>query len=136
MMKSPAHCLPFGPGAGGSVLEHFLFLETDYEKWRHAVVEEKRKPIVMMQKQKPHAELEKTITSELELCRINLSRIGRTFGLALQQTLAPLYDQWTRVGLMKARGEWHTLTTAGQFWQVNMAQLTLSYLYDTIFKEE
>jgi len=136
MMKSPANCLPFGPGAGGSMHGHFLFLETDYATWRRAVVEDGRKPIVMMQTQEPHAELEKTITSELELCRINLNRLSGTFQLPLTEVLSPLYDQWTKVGLMETRGEWKILTTAGQFWQVNIAQLTISYLYDTIFQEE
>ncbi|MCG8470894.1 MAG: heme anaerobic degradation radical SAM methyltransferase ChuW/HutW, partial [Desulfobacterales bacterium] len=75
MMKSPAHCLPFGPGAGGTVQNHFLFLESDYDTWRDAVMQKKQKPIAMMQKGKPHATLEKTITSEMELCRINLHQL-------------------------------------------------------------
>lgn len=135
MMKSPAHCLPFGPGAGGGVQNHFLFLESDYDTWRDAVMQENRKPIAMMQKGKPHATLEKTITSEMELCRINLPRLEKAFHMPLTKTLTPLYDQWTRVGLMTSRGDWNILTTAGQFWQVHMAQLTISYLNDTIFKE-
>lgn len=136
MMKSPSCCLPFGPGAGGSAHGHFFFLETDYDVWRRAVLDDGRKPLVTMQRQTAHAELEKTITSELELCRINLGDLGKRFGLPLAETLGTLYEQWKRAGLLTHRNGWCRLTTAGQFWQVTMAQLTINYLYDTIFTEE
>ncbi len=135
MMKSPADCLAFGPGAGGSLHGHFLFNESDYGKWRTAVMEEGRKPIAMMQVPTSSGPLEKTITAEMELCRINLERIGTTFGLPLAENLSPLYDQWVRAGLLEKKGDWFVLTTAGQFWQVNLAQLTINYLLQTLLKE-
>ena len=136
MMKGPAHCLPFGPGAGGGVHGNFFFQETDWTKWQKMVEEEKRKPIVMMQAQGPNAVLEKTISSELELCRINLARIGRNFDLPIAETVQPLYAQWERAGLLRMNGEWAELTTAGQFWQVTMAQYTINYLNQVLFVED
>ena len=135
MMKSPAHCLAFGPGAGGSLSGHFFFLEADYAKWRTAVMDEGRKPIAMMQSPTAAGPLEKTITAELELCRINLGHIGTAFDLPIAQTLAPLFDQWTQAGLLEKKENWFVLTTAGQFWQVNLAQLTINYLFHTLLKE-
>lgn len=136
LMKSPSHCLAFGPGAGGSLAGHFFFLETDYSTWRTAVMEEGKKPITMMHYPTAAWPLEKTITAELELCRINLRRIGTAFGLPIAETLTPLFDQWTSAGLLKQKGDWFLLTTAGQFWQVNLAQLTITYLIHTILQEK
>lgn len=136
MMKSPAHCLAFGPGAGGNLHGYFYFMETDYDAWRNAIMEEKRKPIAMMQRHRSWGILEKTITGELELCRIDFEKIGNQFGLPLANALSPLYGQWARAGLVEPDGRWWELTTAGQFWQVNLAQLTINYLYRTLLKEE
>ncbi|MDY0362615.1 MAG: heme anaerobic degradation radical SAM methyltransferase ChuW/HutW [Desulforegulaceae bacterium] len=135
MVKGPSDCLAFGPGAGGNLGGHFFFIESDYDKWRKAVVEEGRKPVAMMNVLSEYNTVERTITSELELCRIKPELIGKRFGLPLAATLAPLFQQWTRAGLMGNIGDWNVLTTAGQFWQVNIAQLTINYLHHTLFKE-
>lgn len=136
MVKGPADCLAFGPGAGGNLGGYFFFTEPDYGKWRTAVMDQGRKPIAMMQALSPHSTLEKTIAAELELCRINPGQIGDRFGLPLAGILAPLYRQWTRAGLMESKGGWFVLTTAGRFWQVNLVQLTINYLFHTYFKEK
>jgi len=134
MMKSPSHCLAFGPGAGGCLSGHFFFVEADYEKWRTAV-DRGRKPIATMMLPTAGGPLEKIITAELELCRINPRQIGEALAMPMAETLAPLFGQWTRAGLMEKQGNWFRLTTAGQFWQVNMAQLTINYLFHTLLKE-
>ncbi|PIE71493.1 MAG: heme anaerobic degradation radical SAM methyltransferase ChuW/HutW [Deltaproteobacteria bacterium] len=136
MMKSPADCMAFGPGAGGSIHGHFFMLETDYEKWRTTVQEDGRKPILMMQTPNPNAVLEKTITAEMELCRINLKQLEADFNLPIASVLTPLYDQWARAGLIEKKGDWSCLTTAGQFWQVNLAQFAINYLHHTLLKED
>ena len=99
-------------------------------------MEEKRKPIAMMRELSPQNILEKTITSEFELCRISPEKIGNRFGVPLADVLSPLYSQWTSAGLMENKGDWSVLTTAGQFWQVNLAQLTINYLRHTLFSEK
>ncbi len=136
LVKGPSLCLPFGPGAGGNSHDHFFFLQPDYEKWRSIVMEEKRKPIAMMQQAGENSILEKTIASELELCRINLSALEKEFQLPLVNVLEGLYTQWSKAGLLERNADWWILTTAGQFWQVNIAQLTINYLQQTIFKEK
>ncbi len=135
LMRSPSNCLPFGPGAGGSVVGYSMMTDSNYETWRESVNQGK-KPVKMMFKHGPHNELEKTITGEYELCRINPSAIGRTFNLDLVSCLEPLLKQWTKAGLLKEDGDWLHLTRAGQFWQVNLAQLTLDYLQQTLLKEK
>ncbi len=135
LMRSPAHCLAFGPGAGGNLNGYSTMSEGDYGKWK-AIVAEGRKPVKMLFQQGEHAVLEKTITGEFELCRINPTRLGKQFDLDLADCLQPLFSQWTEARLLEENGDWLRLTRAGQFWQVNLAQLTIDYLHQTILKEK
>ncbi|PID78324.1 MAG: heme anaerobic degradation radical SAM methyltransferase ChuW/HutW [Deltaproteobacteria bacterium] len=134
MMKSPSDCLAFGPAAGGAIHGHFFFTETDFIKWQGIVLNDGKKPIQMMQSPSKNWKLEKTITSETELSRINFKKIGDDFGLNLEDTLSPLYSQWIKAGLVEKEGDWYKLTVPGQFWHVNLAQHTIDYLNETLLK--
>ena len=48
--------------------------------------------------------------------------------LPLARIWKPLFDQWSRAGLVERRGSFVALTLAGQFWQVNLSQLLQEYL--------
>ncbi len=135
LMRSPAHCLSFGPGAGGNLNGYSMMSDGDYESWR-TTVEQGRKPIKMLFQQGPYARLEKTITADFELCRISPVRLGEKFDLDIVQCLQPLFAQWTEAKLLEEDGDWLHLTRAGQFWQVNLSQLTLDYLHHTLLKEK
>lgn len=128
MMKGPSHCLPFGPGAGGNLFGHFHFVKSDYEGW-HEAIACGQKPIDMLVGPAPNAKLDKTLAAAFELCRVNLARIGKDFGLPLASIVSPLTEQWERAGLVSCRNGWLELTTAGEFWQVTMAQLMIDYLH-------
>ncbi len=135
LMRSPASCLPFGPGAGGDLGGYSMMTEADFDSWRTTIADGK-KPIKMLFQQGPNSQLEKTITGEFELCRLNPVDLSHRFGLDLDHCLQPLFDQWTEAGLLSRAGEWLHLTRAGQFWQVNLAQLTLDFLQHTLLKEK
>ncbi len=135
LMRSPAHCLPFGPGAGGNLCGYSMMTQGDYDTWKKTV-EKGQKPVKMLFKQGKHSLLEKTITGEFELLRINPTELGSKFDLDIANCLRPLLDQWTEAGLLSKDGEWLHLTRAGQFWQVNLSQLTLNYLQQTLLKED
>ncbi len=134
LMRSPAHCLPFGPGAGGNLCGYSLMTEGDYDTWKETVAKGK-KPVKMLFHQGQHSLLEKTITGEFELLRINPTDLGNRFDLDISNCLQPLFNQWIEAGLLSRDGEWLHLTRAGQFWQVNLSQLTLNYLQQTLLKE-
>lgn len=134
LMRSPSNCLPFGPGAGGSLGGCMIMTDSNYESWQNTIAQGK-KPVTMLFQQGRHNLLEKTITGDFELCRISPYRLSKKFGLDLTKCLQPLFDQWTEAGLLTNDGEWRKLTCAGQFWQTNLSQLTLNYLQQTLFKE-
>lgn len=134
LMRSPSNCLAFGPSAGGSIGAYSYMTQGDYANWKESVFAG-QKPIAMLMNNGPHHTLKKTITGEFELCRINLKAISTAFGLDIHACLRPLFDQWTSAGLMEQKRGWAILTTAGQFWQVNLSQLSLNYLQKTLLRE-
>jgi oxygen-independent coproporphyrinogen-3 oxidase len=127
LMKGPADCLAFGPGAGGCLNGHAYFVESDYSRWL-AAIERGRKPISILVAPPPLADLGKTIAAAFDLGRLNLDRIRASLGAPVMQALQPLLDQWQRSGLIEIDQGWLELTVAGQFWHVNLAQLLIDFL--------
>jgi Coproporphyrinogen III oxidase and related Fe-S oxidoreductases len=125
-IKGGAHCLAFGPGSGGSLHGHLYFSVPDYEQWLTAV-QEGRKPLLTLQRPVANAALFKAMAGDMEQARLEIPRLERAFGLPLGKILHPLLDQWERAGLVRTHGESRVLTLAGQFWQVNLAQLLMEY---------
>jgi oxygen-independent coproporphyrinogen-3 oxidase len=81
-------------------------------------------------------ELDKTIAAGFDLGRINLRRLDAAFSIPIEAVLAPLTEQWHRAGLIETDGDWLEPTLAGQFWQVNLAQLMIDYLHRNITEEQ
>ncbi|MFH1060093.1 MAG: heme anaerobic degradation radical SAM methyltransferase ChuW/HutW [Pseudomonadota bacterium] len=127
LIKRKAECLAFGAGGGGSRAGHFYFLDGDPERYL-AAVGGGVKPVVMCLEPPDQAEVVAELGGELELGRVDLTRLGRAHGLDLNAILAPLLEQWERVGLIERRQGWVELTLAGQFWQVNLTQALIDYL--------
>lgn len=126
-VKGRAHCLAFGPGAGGNLDGTFFLVESDYKNWLDAV-NAGRKPVSMIMRPHPLSPLTKAIAEELEQGRLDLPRLEREYGLPLGRVWEPVLAQWARAGLVERRGDALVLTLAGQFWQVNISQLLLDYL--------
>lgn len=127
LIKRKADCLAFGAGAGGSRAGHFYFLDGDPDRYLEAV-NQGIKPVVMCLEPPDQAGVVADLGGELELGRVDLHRLGRIHGLDLAGILAPLLEQWDRVGLIERKQGWVELTLAGQFWQVNLTQALIDYL--------
>lgn len=134
MVKGPAYCLGFGPGAGGTLHDCSYFVRRDYNGWLEEIGQG-RKPLAALMLAPKHAVLAKSLAQEFDVGRINLARLGRTLSLPLASLAAPISEQWARAGLLGIDGEWLDLTVAGHFWQVTMAQLLITF-FNRIFQEE
>ncbi len=144
MMKGPSECLAYGPGAGGSLNGHFYFVNSDYKKWL-SYAESGEKSIAVMMAPRPFAELDKVVAAGFDLGRLDLRRVesernrlkqnGSGPDATVREILSPLLEQWARAGLINPDGDWVDLTVAGQFWGVNLAQLTINYLHQQLQKE-
>lgn len=135
LMRSPSNCLGFGPGAGGNIHGHSYMNIGDYKEWKE-VVSTGQKPIGMMMNKNRFNLIDKTITGEFELCRVSTRELDKKIGLNMSDCLDPLFQQWTKAGLLERKGDWHSLTPAGQFWQTSIAQRTIDYLHSTILKDQ
>lgn len=125
--KSAADCLAFGSGAGGKINGHSFMMERKYDEWEKMVLEG-IKPIAFATAPSPHWHCLQTVSSEMELGRINLHALSERFHLPLNRLAQDVFDQWTHAGLIRPVGDWMVQTLAGQFWHVTMSQLLLNVL--------
>lgn len=126
-VKGAAHCLAFGPGAGGNLHGHFYINESEYATWLqrvHAGV----KPCVMLVQPQAHHYFFRAVAEGMEQGWLDLSDLEQRFGIAVEDLCRPLLHQWRNAGLLELDGRRLVLTLAGQFWQVNLSQLLQEYL--------
>lgn len=126
-VKGRAHCLAFGPGAGGTIGGYFYLNRSDYRTWQEQV-HAGHKPVAMLARPAPHARLLRAVAEGMEQSWLDLPRLEAEYGVPLARIWKPLFDQWSRAGLVERRGSFVALTLAGQFWQVNLSQLLQEYL--------
>ena len=125
--KGDAHCLAFGPGAGGNVQGVFYINNGDYTAWMQAV-QSGVKPWVMAVRPRPRHALFKALAEGMEQGGLDLADLEKNFGVPVQDSCQPLLRQWHDVGLVNWEEGRLVLTLAGQFWQVNLSQLLQEYL--------
>ena len=133
-VKGRAHCLAFGPGAGGNLGGYFYLNRSDYRTWQEQV-HSGQKPVAMLVRPAPHASLLRSVAEGMEQSWLDLPSLEAEFGVSLGRIGKPLFDQWSRAGLVERKGKIVALTLAGQFWQVNLSQLLQEYL-KTVLEEE
>ncbi len=126
--KSAADCLAFGCGAGGKIHGYSFMMERKLDEWEKQI-QEGIKPIAFATAPTANWHALRTISSEMELGRINMQALGRHFDLPLAELSKDVFDQWTEAGLLTPQGPWHVQTVAGQFWHVTMSQLLMNVLW-------
>ncbi len=72
----------------------------------------------------------RSIVSQLECDGLDWHRFEKESGCLQAATLfGPLISHWQESGLVFASDAGMELTLAGQFWQINLCQLLLEWLY-------
>ena len=125
--KGPCDCLAFGCGAGGRLHGHSYMLERRLADW-NAAVDAGLKPVGMVMRPGPNWHLLRTVSSDIESGAINLTRIGRAFGIDLDALTRGVTEQWIEAGLLTRSGDWLVQTVAGQYWHVTLSQLLLDWI--------
>ena len=103
-------------------------MERKLDEWEKQI-QEGIKPIAFATAPTANWHALRTISSEMELGRINMQALGRHFDLHLAELSKDVFDQWTEAGLLTPQGPWHVQTVAGQFWHVTMSQLLMNVLW-------
>lgn len=125
--KSAADCLAFGSGAGGKINGFSFMIERKYDEWAKKV-EAGIKPIAFASAPNAHWHALRTVSSEMELGRINMRRLSDSFSLPLDELSRDVFEQWTKAGLITPVDNWMVQTVAGQFWHTTMSQLLINVL--------
>lgn len=136
LAKNKSDCLHFGAGAGGLLHGHFMFNQNKVENYA-ALLARGQKPLALLSSPPPDGEALNVILGQMEHCRLNLADLdlvmaaqaGAAYaGLKAREFYAPLLENWQEAGLITLDGPWLELTTAGQFWQVNLTQALIGWL--------
>ena len=125
--KSAADCLAFGSGAGGKLNGYSFMIERKYDEWSKKI-EAGIKPIAFASAPGAYWHALRTISSEMELGRINMRSLSDVYSLPLEKLSQDVFDQWSQAGLITPVGDWMVQTIAGQFWHTTMAQLLVNVL--------
>ena len=126
-VKGAAHCLAFGPGAGGNLQGHFYINKHDYAAWMESV-RAGVKPCAMIQRPRERHYLYRAIAEGMEQGWLDLADLETRFAVSVESICQPLLQQWRKTGLVELAEGRVVLTLAGQFWQVNLSQLLQEYL--------
>ncbi len=135
-VKSGAHCLAFGAGAGGSLGGYSYRTLTDLTEHAERARQGGTPPLGGLMRQSSQAPLLNFIKGSLERGRLDqhalAERLEAATGLDLERTTGPLFAQWEHAGLLTRDARWLDLTLAGRFWQVALTQNLLEWLEQII----
>ncbi|GAA5214105.1 heme anaerobic degradation radical SAM methyltransferase ChuW/HutW [Corallincola platygyrae] len=123
LAKSGAEILAVGAGAGGNIGGFGYMQPRDIEPWQQRL-EAGEWPIGMMMAKSPSHLQDAAIVGACDRGIISSELLGnKKFEHAI-----PLFAAWQENGLATLESDKVTLTLAGQFWSVNMANGLLAYL--------
>ena len=126
-VKGAAHCLAFGPGAGGNLQGHFYINKHDYAAWMESV-RAGVKPCAMIQRPRERHYLYRAIAEGMEQGWLDLADLETRFAVSVESICQPLLQQWRKTGLVELAEGRVVLTLAGQVWQVKLSPLLQEYL--------
>jgi oxygen-independent coproporphyrinogen-3 oxidase len=119
-------CVPFGSGARGQ-LKGYLIHQDSALKDYYVKINNGWKPVGWLGKPSGHYKLFLDIVGQMEMTHCNIRAIGHRYGLDLEEILAPLLNQWERVGLIEMDEGWIELRLPGEFWLGNLCQGMIDY---------
>lgn len=132
LAKTYAEVLPIGCGAGGSIAGFGMMQQRSLEAYI-AMVEQGQVPLMMMTRQHPLEAIFAALKSGFDhgvvmaekLPDFDLPQFGTTNPFTF---LKPLLQVWHERGLLELHQHSATLTLAGSFWAVSLAQACIQVL--------
>ncbi|HDI3136067.1 TPA: heme anaerobic degradation radical SAM methyltransferase ChuW/HutW [Vibrio cholerae] len=127
LAKTYAEVLPIGCGAGGNMGGYSLMQHRQLDTYLDAM--KNGQPLVaMMARQHEYEPLFAALKAGFDSGVIAKQRLPKFY---LHQTfdwLKPLFLRWQQIGLVEVEQDYLTLTTAGRFWSVSLAQACIQVL--------
>lgn len=122
LAKAGVPMFPFGSGAGGNVDGYGMMLHRALKSYED-MVSRGEKPFMALMKQSDLQPFVNQVVSQLEQGYLNINTL-----VAMDSRLDELnwlYKLWEKRGLVSYNGLLYKLTSAGEFWTVNITQSTL-----------
>ena len=122
LAKAGIPMFPFGSGAGGNVDGYGMMLHRALKPYED-MVSRGEKPFMALMKQSDLQPFVNQVVSQLEQGYLNINTL-----VAMDSRLDELnwlYKLWEKRGLVSYNGLLYKLTSAGEFWTVNITQSTL-----------
>ena len=122
LAKAGVPMFPFGSGAGGNVDGYGMMLHRALKPYED-MVSRGEKPFMALMKQSDLQPLVNQVVSQLEQGYLDINTL-----VAMDSRLDELnwlYKLWEKRGLVSYNGLLYKLTSAGEFWTVNITQSTL-----------
>ncbi|WP_394209685.1 heme anaerobic degradation radical SAM methyltransferase ChuW/HutW [Enterovibrio calviensis] len=145
LAKTTAEIMPLGAGAGGNVNGCQMMQTRDMDTYKSAI-SERRYPVTMLTMAPSNRAVAAEVKSGFDAGVLAQSKLDRVAGIGTFEALIPLFNAWERNGLVYlergdeaasdtgievvsvASGGYVSLTLAGQFWAVTLAQNLIEVL--------
>lgn len=121
LAKTSAEVLPLGAGAGGNV-GGFGFMQHRNLDTYIAAVKAGEIPLAMMTQTSPQAALHSEIKASFDRGFLSARDFVTKFHQDVFHYCRPLFAIWQQNGLVNLEGNYLSLTLAGEFWSVSLAQ--------------
>ncbi len=121
LAKTTAEVLPVGCGAGGNIGGFSIMQHRTLESYINAITQQQHS-VAMLFKQSPSAHIHSAIKAAFDHGVLSKSSLIKHVNFDLFTHCLPLFKQWQQHGLVLIKGDYLTLTVAGQFWSVTLAQ--------------
>ncbi|MBV7296631.1 heme anaerobic degradation radical SAM methyltransferase ChuW/HutW [Enterovibrio paralichthyis] len=137
LAKTTAEILPLGAGAGGNVMGRQMMQTRDMDTYIDAI-NNKRYPVTMLTMAPANRAVSAEIKSAFDAGVLAEYRLDKVAGRGTFSALTPLFEAWQINGLVyfeksglensHQNRRYLTLTLAGQFWAVTLAQNLIEVL--------
>lgn len=127
LAKTYAEVLPIGCGAGGNMGGYSLMQHRQLDTYLDAM--KNGQPLVaMMARQHEYEPLFAALKAGFDAGVIAKQRLPKFYHHQTFDWLKPLFLRWQQIGLVEVEQDYLTLTTAGRFWSVSLAQACIQVL--------
>ncbi|HFG2190066.1 TPA: heme anaerobic degradation radical SAM methyltransferase ChuW/HutW [Vibrio cholerae] len=127
LAKTYAEVLPIGCGAGGNMGGYSLMQHRQLDTYLDAM--KNGQPLVaMMARQHEYEPLFAALKAGFDSGVIAKQRLPKFYHHQTFDWLKPLFLRWQQIGLVEVEQDYLTLTTAGRFWSVSLAQACIQVL--------
>lgn len=127
LAKTYAEVLPIGCGAGGNIGGHGVMQHRTLDSYMESI-KQGQLPIAMMTKQSSLEPIFSTLKAGFDSGVVRRSTLPSFMGQDTFDYLKPLFAHWEKNGLVELSEDYLSLTIAGSFWAVSLAQSVIQVL--------